>query len=555
MPATRPWLPCILTCSILLAYANSFRGTWIFDDYTYILHNLQLRDLWPPSYLAGNTRPLLFLTLALNRALSGTAIWSFHAFNLAIHIASTLLLYGLVRRSLLLPRLAPEFAKHSHLYAFTAALFWGLHPLTTMAVTYIWQRGESLCALFYLLSLYAVVRSINAARTPAWQAVAVIACVAGMCTKEVMVSAPLTALLYDLVLVSGSFSAFRRSRLRLHLMLMAAWLVFGALVVFDASQFHSSLGVGFGSLIFTPAEYARTMPGVLLHYLRLSVWPDQLCFDYAWPPTENIRDAIVPGLAVILLLLLAARGLLRQRPWSIPLAAFFLILAPSSSVMPMPDAAVEYRMYLPLAAVLILLTTGAGRLIGIFFQHAPLPPRTGRLAGLLILSIALALGACTAQRNTVYASKLRLWDLTARQRPNNPRAWHNLGIMLLRKHEYAQAELAFRQSLRVQERLHAHARTLARARGKHMVVDNAQTYYELGLSLLMLNRPQEAIAVLQHAVSISPNHAEAHYVLAQALADLGKREEAVRHARVSLRLAPNQSRTRRLLADLTGVNP
>jgi hypothetical protein len=32
-----------------------------------------------------------------------------------------------------------------------------------------------------------------------------------------------------------------------------------------------------------PLQYAMTQPGVILHYLRLAFWPDNLCLDYGWP--------------------------------------------------------------------------------------------------------------------------------------------------------------------------------------------------------------------------------------------------------------------------------
>src|SRR6185295_3461677 len=81
--------------------------------------------------------------------------------------------------------------------ALAVALLWAVHPLQTESVTYTIQRGESLMGLFYLLTLYCVARSQDAARAGTWQMAAVTSCALGMASKQVMISAPVVVLLYD----------------------------------------------------------------------------------------------------------------------------------------------------------------------------------------------------------------------------------------------------------------------------------------------------------------------------------------------------------------------
>ena len=80
---------------------------------------------------------------------------SYHAGNLLIHLLAALTLFGIVRRTLLLPALRDRFGGASTGLAAAAALIWALHPLQTESVTYIVQRAESLMGLCYLLTLYA----------------------------------------------------------------------------------------------------------------------------------------------------------------------------------------------------------------------------------------------------------------------------------------------------------------------------------------------------------------------------------------------------------------
>src|SRR4051812_9448878 len=96
-----------------LAYSNSLSGPFVFDDVASILSNGSIKQLWPlsgplsPPHDFGSTvsgRPLLNLSLAFNYAVSGESVGSYHAFNLIIHTLAGLVLLGLIRRTLLLPR-------------------------------------------------------------------------------------------------------------------------------------------------------------------------------------------------------------------------------------------------------------------------------------------------------------------------------------------------------------------------------------------------------------------------------------------------------------------
>ncbi|MGA3008404.1 MAG: hypothetical protein ABSE59_11000, partial [Opitutaceae bacterium] len=97
-----------IVLAALAAYHNSFSGPFIYDDMGSITGNPTIWHLWPLSKAlsppAGQTvggRPLLNLSLALNYALSGESVWSYHVLNLLIHILAGLALFGIVRRTLL----------------------------------------------------------------------------------------------------------------------------------------------------------------------------------------------------------------------------------------------------------------------------------------------------------------------------------------------------------------------------------------------------------------------------------------------------------------------
>ena len=108
----------------VVACGNSFEGVFIFDDITSIVDNPHIRTLWPiwdamkaPPQQTVAGRPMLSLSLAVNYAISELDVWSYHAVNLTIHILAALLLFGVIRRTLLTHRLTDTFARHSALLA------------------------------------------------------------------------------------------------------------------------------------------------------------------------------------------------------------------------------------------------------------------------------------------------------------------------------------------------------------------------------------------------------------------------------------------------------
>ena len=246
VPATRSFLIPALAALLVLAgawaYAPSFSGVLLLDDISAIAWNPSTRTLWPPaeslSPPPGTTvsgRPVANWTFALNYALApsdvrdvfapasgrdpaGTTarflrnVWGYHFLNLLIHLAAALALFGVMRRTLLSPRLRPRFEAAATWLAFVAALVWLVHPLQTQSVTYVVQRVESLMGLFYLLTLYCAMRGFASQPRWPWHAAGVIFCALGMGTKEVTVTAPLIVLLYDRIFVAGSFRrALRQS--------------------------------------------------------------------------------------------------------------------------------------------------------------------------------------------------------------------------------------------------------------------------------------------------------------------------------------------------------
>lgn len=537
------WCGLALTLGVLAAYANSFSGAFVFDDLPTIIRNESIRDLSdlrkvlsPPLDTTVTGRPVANLTFAINHALGGLNPRGYHVVNLLIHLCAALALFGVVRRVLRLPALRARFGEASTSLAFAVAMLWAAHPLQTESVTYIVQRVEALGGLFYLLTLYCFLRGAESPSPGRWHFLAVAACLLGMGSKEVMVSAPLLVLLTDRTLLSGSFRVAWRQRRALHTGLFATWLVLAALIAGTENRAGTA---GFGTA--SSWDYLLTQCQAIVLYLRLAIMPHPLVFDYG---KELVTDplAVAPqGLLLIALAGATIRGMIRGSAWALLGAWFLAILAPSSSIVPVATQTMaEHRMYLPLVAVLTALVLGA---------HLWL----GRRGLALWAALAVAWGGITFWRNRDYSSELALWTVTAARRPDNPRAISMLGQALFDTGRIPEAIERYNEALRLNPD-HFEAQNnlgialLATGRlqdarphfevAARLEPEYAQVHSNLGMVLNALGRPAEALPFCEKAVKLEPDYAEAHSNLAVVLNALGQHESAARHGERAVALKP-----------------
>jgi tetratricopeptide (TPR) repeat protein len=527
----------LLVLAVVVTYAGSMGGAFVFDDIPAILENPTLRHpgdvaglVSAPGDQAGTVggRPVLNLSLALNYALGGTAPWGYHALNILIHAGGALLLYGILRRTLdggsssrpvassgpgdSLAWRSPWSGREAQGLAFLAALLWAVHPLQTEGVTYVIQRAESLMGFFYLLTLYGFIRFADRGHgSRAWAVVSVLACLLGMATKEVMVSAPLVVLLYDRTFVAGSVARAWRSRRAYYSCLAATWLPLAILVAGTHGRGGSA---GFGS----PGQvwpFALTQCRAVVHYLRLVFWPDPLVFDYGTALVRQPGAVVLPFL--VLLLLLAGTAIaLRRRP-AVGFAAlfFFALLAPSSSFVPIATEPVaEHRMYLPLAAVSVLVVVGTAAVLSRLMRR-----RWRAALGALGIAAAVSLGSATVLRNRDYRSETTLWSDTVRKEPANPRAHNNLAESLRAAGESARAKEEFEAAVEADP-------------------DYAPAQFNLGVTLLDSGRAAEAVPHLEKAMAAPRHQAEIRLCLGEAFERTGRHAEAAASFREALALAP-----------------
>ena len=541
------WLSgVVIVLAASVAFYNSFSGPLIFDGDSAIINNPTIRHLgsaWTPPHNGGPVtgRPVLNFSFALNYALGGLGVRGYHAGNLAIHVVAGLALFGVLRRTLLVSARCARFRTAAGPLALIAALLWLLHPLQTSAITYVAQRGEALAGMFYLLTLYSFVRSTQSRTPGSWSVLAVIACFLGMASKEVMVSAPLTLLLYDRTFVAGSFRGAWRQRRRLYLALAATWLLLAYLVV-DAGDRAGSSGF---STDVSWWSYLLTQSRAIVLYLKLSLWPHPLVFDYGPSVAVKSLMPVLPFVLAVVVLMTGTVVSLRRWPAIGFLGYCFLaILAPSSSVVPVAtELIVEHRMYLPVAVVMVLLV------LGMYL-------RLGRGSYGVLLAVVLGFALLTFRRNEDYRAAEAIWTDTVAKHPENARGQFNLGLALYAQGRLEEAIACYRKSIALWPKQTeswnnlglalAHEGRVAEAitdfaRAIEFAPDCPDFYYNLGNALLQQDRWDEAIANFTLTTRLQPDHAAAHNNLGYAFSQQGRWQQALAQARAAVQLEPDNA--------------
>jgi tetratricopeptide (TPR) repeat protein len=218
-----------------------------------------------------------------------------------------------------------------------------------------------------------------------------------------------------------------------------------------------------------------------LHYLRLAIWPDKLCLDYLWPVASNPLEIYGLGL-MILSLFVGSLVLLRWWPRiAFTGITFFLVLAPTSSFLPILDLAVEHRMYLALIPVIALVVLALFTLISRVLKTES-QQRSAMLA--IVLIVAAGLIARTHRRNEDYASRVSMWSDVVTQAPHNYRG-----------------------------------------------------HFCLGLALQEQNRLEEAATELQRSIELNPGYAKGHQSLAMIKVAQGDTAEAISHYQHAIRFS------------------
>ena len=414
----------ILFQVLAVVYIPSFSAPFFYDGIHSIVENPDFRSAWTDVFRSHETslqfdrRPVGGLLTWANFQVSGLNVYGYHVVNFIIHWLTAV---ALGEFTLLLCR-RTGFAGGDVLSLGAAAL-WAVHPLNSMSVVYVYQRMETLMALFFVLSLWVLCVGAESKRKTMWTLLSVGAAVASLLSKEVAVVLPVVALVLDRCFLSGSWRSVWRERGVFYMALGLCW----ALCLWWILTGPRVVEVSHGSVLNSPWEYLKVQAGVVVKYLKLVFWPDPLNFLYM--PQHVERGAQwIPQATFLITLVITVIVVGRRYAWVwIAGLAFFAILSPTSSVVPVPtESMAEYRMYLPSFAVVIAV-------LALAWAAVTRLEFSWDLVAVCFLVILVLLGYVTRQRLGVYESQERLWADVVAKEQLNAKGWANLGVALLNR--------------------------------------------------------------------------------------------------------------------------
>jgi hypothetical protein len=411
-------------------------------------------------------------------------------------------------RSPLIPSEGEDRNRAPVIAVLSSALFL-LHPVQTQAVSYISQRSESLAALFYLCSLIAY---IKARLTPSltlpprgggmgggdgselqtqrlksilWYLTSVISGILAMGSKVIAITIPVIILMYDFYFLRERPFLKRIAGPGIFILLS---FIMGIFIIIGLS---TGIEAGFSVKTFTPWTYLMTQFRVLTTYIRLLFLPINQNVDYDFRVSKSLFETeTVLSLIFLLIIVIFAIAIFKKwRVGSFFILWFFIILAPTSSIIPVLDPIFEHRVYLASAGIFIALIDSFFR-TGLHHFIKERFPDTGTFA-IVIAAVALllTLSVATFQRNKVWQTKLSLWEDAAKKSPMKSRVHNNLGNCYFLLDRYFEAIKEYEKAI-------------------YLDKNNLGVYFNLALSYDKAGLVNYALAYYEHFYQVAPPEAK-----------------------------------------------
>ncbi len=461
-------------------------------------------------------RQLTFFSFYLNHLFAADNPASYHLVNVLLHIGNSILLFALLAGWL------------DRRVALIASAVFLAHPIQTEAVMYVYQRSTVLACFFSLLALLAWHRDRR------WAAAVLFFC--AFESKEAALAVPLLL-------------TWKSGRHLFVIVALVASLATGTLLVLDAQQ-EKTVGIGASDEI--PAlTYLLTESRVAYTYLRLLVFPYPQSIEYDFAVTRSINPQVAAQLIGLAAMFSIGVYLARSKAWHVEgfaIAAFFVLLAPTSSIIPSIDVAFEHRLYLPMLAFSVLVAAILARF-----------PEPAWLAVPLVASLALG----TLFRGNVWNNDILLWEDAVKHAPAKPRAWFNLGGAYMDSNP-ERAAAAYRKAIELKpdyggayynlgviDQVKKNYAPAVNAYKKAIRQEPAYwpAWNNFGISLMGIGEKERAKQAFQRTLKLNPDHWPARYNIALVDFDAGRFEQTIPLLRSVLEWRPDFRDARFLLAE------
>lgn len=507
-----------------MIYSSSLKGPFLLDDGRNIEKNSNIRMTrltWnnlnqiAHSGLLPN-RPLAYISFALNYYFHRYNVVGYRLINILIHLVSGILLYLVVKNTMVLPVVTSRYG-HFMWIPYVAAFVWLIHPLHSQSVTYIVQRMTSMAAMFYMLSMWLYIKARQSDRT-IFQMVLFAGCgisgILALGTKETSATLPVFIFLYEWFFFQDLSPGWLKRRI---ILIIGVGVLFCSVVfLYTDGQPLAKIMATYKTRDFTLLQRVLSESRVVILYLGLIFYPhpDLLNLDYDFPLSYSIIDPPTTLLAFAIII-----GMLTLAFWLAPkdrLVSYCLFwflgnLVIESTVVGL-ELVFEHRTYLPSMLIVVMTILLVNRYL-----------RPNLLKVVAVISLIMVLSVWTYERNSVWNSDVTLWQDVVKKSPQKARPHNNLGNALRRQGKLSEAIYHFKEALRIDP-------------------NYAKAHNNLGIVLATQGDAETALSHFYLALELNPSYAEAYSNIGVTLARQGRLDEAINNFSIALRLKPDYAK-------------
>ena len=490
-------IPAILIITFFAYIPTLSAGFVTLDDGDYVTDNYLLKSFSNLNAILstpvqGNFHPLTMFSLAINYQISGMNAWSYHVFNLLLHLINCVLVF----------RLAMMLSRNNIIISLTAAILFAIHPMHVESVAWVSERKDVLYSVFFLAGLISYTKFVDSSskKQYVWT---VLFLTLSLLSKPAAVIFPLTLFCIDLL---------KKRKLNLKLLIekipfFILALIFGIITMINQKAVGAT---GQESFDIVP-KILFGFYGIMMYVLKM-IAPFSLAVFYPFPPINKPLpvEYYIGPVFFIALAVLFYYGLKKERIIAFGILLYLVNLLLVLQFLPVGSAVIAERYtYIPY--------------IGLFFVVGWLIEKISKAnttrAYSIIFVLAIFFSIFTFKQAGVWKNGATLWEHTIKTQPSS-KAYANRALLLRRDNNYPLAIEYYKKAIQLNK------------------IDH-EAYGNLGNVYFDLQKPDSAFYNYRYAISLKPDYHPAMDNMGAMFAVVGQYDSAIKYFTRAIEVKPD----------------